>query len=87
MRVGGHIEAGDDAEVVGAAFEGQEEVVVGGCGGGVDGLAAGEDDFVPEDCVAGPAVAAGEECYASFKLNTKLVVIYRIMGMIEGLTT
>ena len=41
-------EACDDAEVVGAAFEGTPEVGVSGCGGGGDG-AGGEDDFEAED--------------------------------------
>ena len=41
-------EARDDAEVVGAAFEGAPEVGIGGCGGCGDG-ARGEDEFVAED--------------------------------------
>ena len=67
MRVSGYVEAGDDAEIVGAAFESEEEVMVlrGGCC--VDDFAGCDDDFVAGDCVAGPAGEAGEECYAALR--------------------
>ena len=49
---------GHDAEVVAAAFEGCEEIRVGGGGGGYDG-AVGEDDFVRDGRGRGPAVLGG----------------------------
>ena len=58
--VGFQGEFGDDAEVVRAAFQGPEEVWVGGGVGGNE-EAAGEDDFVTENVVADKAFAGGEE--------------------------
>ena len=54
------VEPGDDTEVIGAAFQGTEEVGVGILVG-VDDGAIGEDDFVVKDIVADEAVAGGEE--------------------------
>ena len=64
------MEAGDDAEIVGAAVQGEEEVVVGGGGGGYDKPGC-EDDFVREDGIAGEAGEAGEECYASCFIQSR----------------
>jgi len=47
-----------DAEVVSAAFEGLEEVGIGGGGYGGDGC-VGEDEFVAQDGGGGPAVLGG----------------------------
>ena len=52
--------ARDDAEVVGAAFEGAPEVGVGGFGGCSD-RARREDDLVADDVGADEAKAGGEE--------------------------
>lgn len=62
MRVvdGLQVVLGDDAEVVSAALEGFVKVSV--CGVvGVDDAAAGEDDFVVLDAVAGESDAGGVE--------------------------
>ena len=56
---GFEVEAGDDAEVIGSAFQGLEEVGVF-LGIGVDGLGGGEDDLEVLDVVADEAVAGGE---------------------------
>jgi len=54
-------EGGDDAEVhLAGAAEGKVEVGVGLRGDSGDG-GVGEDDFVGDDGVAGPAVAGGEK--------------------------
>ena len=63
---GFHVDAGDDAEVAGAAFEGFEEVGVG-FGVGVDDLAGGEDDFEVEDVVTDEAEARREEGEAAWR--------------------
>ena len=60
LRESTDVEARDDAEVVGAAFEGEPEVWVGGAVGG-DDAAVAEDDFVGEDVVADEAFAGAEE--------------------------
>ncbi len=54
------VEAGDDAEVVGAAAESDPEVGVGGLVCGDEG-AVGEDDVVGKDVVADETVAGAEE--------------------------
>ena len=56
---GFEVEAGDDSEVVGSAFQGLEEVGVF-LGVGVDELGGGEDDLEVLDVVADEAVAGGE---------------------------
>lgn len=57
---GGHGELGDDAEVVGAALEGNKEVGVAGLAGG-DNAAVGKDDLIGDDVIAGEATAGSEE--------------------------
>ena len=52
------VEAGDDAEVVGAALQREPEVGVGACAG-VRDFAACEDNFVAYDVVAAETVLAG----------------------------
>ena len=59
-----HVEAGDDAEVVGAALEGFEEVGVG-LRVGIDEFARREDDLEVDDIVADETVARREEGYAA----------------------
>ncbi len=59
------VEAGDDAEVVGATFQRAEEIGIRGFVG-VDYFAVGEDEFVVKDIVAEKAVTGGEERDASY---------------------
>ena len=61
---GGQVDAGDNAEVVGAAFEDLPQIGVG-LGVGGDGFAGGEDDLEVFDVVADEAVAGGEEGVAA----------------------
>ena len=70
-RAGGeglHVEASDDPEVVGAPFEGFEQVR-GGCVD-VDDLAVGEDKLVVDDVVAHKTRPAGEEGDAAARDET-----------------
>lgn len=60
MLEGAEIETGDDAEVIGAAAEGDPEAFVGS-GVGVDDVAGSEDDLEVDDIVADEAEPGAEE--------------------------
>ena len=60
LREGAKVEAGDDAEIVGAAAESDPQLGVGGCVCGDEG-AVGKDDVEREDVVADETEAGAEE--------------------------
>lgn len=66
LREGAKVEAGDDAEIVGAAAESDPEIRIGAriCG---DEGAVGEDDVEGEDIIADEAEAGAEERETAWK--------------------
>lgn len=64
LRKSSQVEAGDDAEVGGAALEGAEEGGVGGLGGGSEG-SVGEDDLLFDEILLAMSSRCGRQSLSS----------------------